>query len=194
MLNYKHSAVRRIRGNSERSGKTLLFLSLLFLAGAFCGSVFGGTKSPDALLADLPMQSGNGEAFWRQLAVYSKYHIAAFLLGTSYYGVLFLPALCALRGYALSRSAASLMLASGTSGLLKTIFAMLPGELFSLACLFVLLDDAFANAGYLLDLVRNRHKPRPERRVLRALLCIPVLICGNAVNLYLVPKLVSLLH
>lgn len=194
MLNYKHSVVRKMRGGSAQNGKALLLLSLLFLAGAFCGSVLGGTESPNALLADLPVQSGDGEAFWQQFANFTKYHAAVFLLGTSYYGVLFLPLLCALRGYALSRTAASLLFAGGSAALPEMLFQMIPGELFSLACFFVLLDDAFANAGYLFDLVRNRHRPRPERRALRALLCIPVLICGNAVNLYLVPRLVSLLR
>lgn len=178
----------------EDGGRVLLLLALFFLSGCFAGSVFGNSRSLDARLSDFPGVDALGtQSFWPALLTFSKYHIAAFLLGSTYYGVLLLPFLCCLRGYAFSRTAAVLVAASPNGAVTALAVLGLPA-VFSLTCFFVLSLDAFLNARRVLGLVSEKHAPRVPRRLLRAACCFPVLLCGNAVSVWLVPKLVSLLH
>lgn len=179
----------------ENGGRALLLLALFFLAGCFMGSVFGNSSQFPACLSDFPGMDALGkESFWPTLLSFSKFHIAAFLLGSTYYGALLLPFLCCLRGYAFSRTAAVVVSVTAKDGFLTALIVLGIPALFSLTCFFVLSLDAFLNARRVLDLVCEKHSPKIPGRLLRAALCVPVLLCGNAVSVWLVPKLVSLLH
>ena len=179
----------------EDGGRVLMLLAQFFLCGCFIGSVFGNSRSLDARLSDFSgMDELGTQSFWPALLTFSKYHIAAFLLGSTYYGVLFLPLLCCLRGYAFSRTAAVLISSSTNNGAVTALAVLGLPAVFSLTCFFVLSLDAFLNARRVLGLVSDKHVPCVPHRLLRAALCFPVLLCGNAVSVWLVPKLVSLLH
>ena len=184
----------RLRRHEDGS-RAFLLLALFFLGGCFAGSVFGVSSLPAALLSDYP---GNdrlqSQPFWMSFLEFSRFHIFAFLLGSTYYGVILVPLLSLLRGYAFSRTAAGLLAGGTGGGVLSTLAALGLPAVFSLSCFFLLTQDALFSSRHLLGLVRARPAPRPERKLLHAILCVPLLLCGCLAQIYLVPKLVSLLH
>ena len=177
------------------NGRLLLFFSTLFLAGCFLGCVFGGTNEPAELLADCVRLGDTGrQDYWRTLLDLVKYPLAAFLVGTSYYGVLFVPLLCLLRGYAFARTSTYLLASADENGILHTMLVLGLPSLFALSCFFIISIDSFKNARRLFCLNAGKHAEPVRTRVQHALLCVLLLICGTELSIRIIQKLLPLFH
>lgn len=191
LTRHKKTIRRPLNRGDENAERLLLLLALIFLTGCLIGSVFCGSSGPTAIFSE---STGDSASFWQSLLTFSKFHIAAFLLGSTYYGVALLPLLCFLKGCVLSASAEQLIASRQSGGFAAVLLSMGLPAVISILCFLVLTSDSFKNASRLLSLAKGRPAQAVPYRLLRAALCVPLLLCGNAFSYYLSAKILTLLH
>lgn len=188
----RHPTVRPSRAREPADG-LLLLLAVLFLLGCLFGSLLGRSGAPAQWLSDVPAAGGQDAGFWQTFFLYAKYELAAYLLGTTYFGVAALPVLSVLKGCVYSRAAAAL-LSTGKNGLVDVLALQALPALLSVACFLVLSADGIRNARRLSGLLRGERTPPVKNRLVHALISLPLLFCGTAIYIYLVPALMTLFH
>lgn len=171
-----------------------LLLILCFSAGCLTGSLTGKFFGLDSVLNDFPgLSTINSASPIGVFFNYSRFHLVAFLLGSSFLGLALLPALSFIRGYALSCSAATIISGSPTNGIIMAAVAVGIPALISLPCFFVISIDGYMSSARIFHLVRGSSAPRQDKLYARFLACVPVLAVGTLILIKFVPYLVSLL-
>jgi len=180
---------------NQRDGKICFILLILgFSIGCFIGSLVGPSLTYDSWLSDFlglsKLQNmGIVSAFFH----FSRFHLVALLLGSSFLGIVLIPALSCIRGYILSFTAASIISAYPQNGLIMAAVILGIPALISLPCYFLLSIEGFRTATRIFHLVRGNSAPRKDRLLSCSLACLPFLAAGTLAELKLVPYLVSLL-
>ena len=179
----------------QRDGKICFVLLILgFSIGCLIGSLIGPGLTYDSWLSDFlglsKLQNmGVAAAFFH----FSRFHLVAFLLGSSFFGIVLIPALSCIRGYVLSFTAASIISAYPQNGLIMAAVILGIPALISLPCYFLLSIEGFRSAARIFHLVRGNSSPRKDRLLTCSLACLPFLAAGTLAELKLVPYLISLL-
>lgn len=117
----------------------------------------------------------------------------AFLLGTSFLGVFFIPLLALLNGFAFSCASATIISAYPSNGIIMSLIVLGLPALFSIPCFIALCDDGFFRSARLLSLQRGNCSALADKGDRRVLFCIPVLFAGAVIDMKLVPYLLTLL-
>lgn len=181
----------------RRSGEytALMVAAAFFLAGALAGA-FAGRTQPTSAETLLP---GDGSIYGSTsyaglLFSCAKYHLAVLLASTSLIGVLLIPAAMALRGFALSCSAAWIVVNYPEGGVaLALVLLGLPG-LFTVPALFVAAQWGELFSLRLLAAFRRAPAlPYRRERDNRATAAVILVFAAAAVEYFLVPPLVRLI-
>lgn len=179
---------------SARRIPVLVPLCLLFCLGAALGLVACRAVGPEqtelaAYLEQYARVTAEGQgpvvSALSVAVVYLRYPLAALLLGLAG-GALLLPLLWALQGFFLSFSVACFASAMGRGGVVLALAAFGPRCLFVLPCTLYLTVQGLSAAA----LRRGRQPPAPQPRR-QALLCALLLLLGMALELTLVPRLLT---
>ena len=190
--NLSHGKHKRI-GRTDNS-LSFILLILSFLAGCLAGSLIGSLFEFDSALNDFAGISalettGAVSVFFR----FIRFHLVAFLLGSSYFGIVLLPVLSCIRGYALSCTAATIISCYPQNGIIMAILILGIPAIISLPCFFTISIDGFSASARLFHLVRGNSAPAKDKLYARTLFCLPFLIGGSLIEFKLVPYMVSLL-
>ena len=181
----------------KRDGElaALLIAAAFFLSGAVAGAIAGGNGvNGGSGLFESEGSIYGADTYAGLLFSCSRYHLAALLFSTSLLGVVLIPALLAVRGFALACSAAWLCSAyPGEGEALALIVLGLPGVL-TVPALFVTAEWGGRFSASLLAsfLKRRPPAPRPGRKENRCLAVVLMLFAAAAVEYWLVPALVRL--
>ena len=180
------------RGWTRRDGGALpLLLAVLFfgvLGGAaavmlFCWSAAG---EPDASTIVALLPATLLRSFWRAL----RFFLLLFLLGTSWLGVVFIPAASLLRGAVLGSGVAALYAAYSYRGLLDALIIYGAPALWSLPCFLIAAGDAFSASRALASMRFGVSAPADRAAALRRVLLILPLVALDAVyGFYFAPML-----
>lgn len=180
------------RGWTRRDGGALpLLLAVLFfgvLGGAaavmlFCWSAAG---EPDASTIAALLPATLLRSFWRAL----RFFLLLFLLGTSWLGVVFIPAASLLRGAVLGSGVAALYAAYSYRGLLDALIIYGAPALWSLPCFLIAAGDAFSASRALASMRFGVSAPADRAAALRRVLLILPLVALDAVyGFYFAPML-----
>ena len=184
-------------GRSLRDSKyeTCFFIfSLCFLFGCLVGALLGSLFQQNNMLIEFTDFYSLGDSgFPLALLRFVRFHLLAIFLGSSVLGVILLPALTALRGYALSCTAATIISAYPDNGIIMAFIILGIPSLFSLPCYFILTGDAFFSSRRIYSLSRGNPSDTADKLVGRVILCLPFLLVGALIEMRLVPYLISLL-
>ena len=180
------------RGWTRRDGGALpLLLAELFfgvLGGAaavmlFCWSAVG---EPDASTIAALLPATLLRSLWRAL----RFFLLLFLLGTSWLGVVFIPAASLLRGAVLGSGVAALYAAYSYRGLLDALIIYGAPALWSLPCFLITAGDAFSASRALASMRFGVSAPADRAAALRRVLLILPLVALDAVyGFYFAPML-----
>ncbi len=178
----------------EDSKLGFFLLILCFSAGCIAGSLLAPITPMNSALSDYIGISRLESAGALNVFIhFVRFHLVAFLLGSSMLGIVLLPALSFLRGFALSCTAATIISYYPGNGIIMAAVILGFTSVISLACFFIIALDAFMSASRIFHLVRGASAPRKDKLYLRTLACLPLLAIGTLIELKLVPYLVSLL-
>lgn len=193
MIERRLSSVKRNLPLKKENDSSFLLLAFSFLAGCLAGSLIGAFHGFDSALSDfIGFDALKSSDFFYIFLSFIRFHIAAFLLGSSFYGVVLLPVLSCLRGYALSCTAAAVISCYPNNGIIMAFVILGIPAVLSLPCFFLISTDGFLSSRRILNLVRGNSVPIVSYFYLRTLACLPVLAAGTAIEIKLVPYLVSL--
>jgi hypothetical protein len=171
-----------------------LLLSLSFVIGALAGSYIGSFFNFDTALSDfIDFSALNSLSYFEVFFRFIRFHLAVILLGTSFLGIAFLPALSCIRGYALSCTAATIISSYPKNGIIMALIILGIPAVLSLPCFFVMSVDGFISSGRIINLLHGRASIRTDKFFIHALACLPFLALGTLLEMKLVPYLVSLL-
>lgn len=171
-----------------------LLLILCFSAGCFAGSLTGSFFGLDPVLKDFcDFSTGCSSNPISVFFGFSRFHLVAFLLGSSFLGLALLPVLSCIRGYALSCTAASIISSYPEKGVIMAAVILGIPALLSIPCFFVVSIDGYMSSVRIFHLVRGNSAPRKDKLYSRFLACIPILALGTLAEIKFVPYLVSLL-
>ena len=171
-----------------------LLLILSFLAGCLAGSLVGSFFEFDSSLNDfIDFSTLETSSIVTVFFHFTRFHLVAFLLASSFYGIALLPALSCIRGYALSCTAASIISAYSQDGIIMALVILGIPAIFSLPCFFTISIEGFFSSSRILHLVRGNSAPRKDKLYAKTLACLPFLAIGTLIEFKLVPYLVSLL-
>ncbi len=171
-----------------------LLLILSFSAGCLAGSLVGSFLKFDSSLNDfLGITTLENSSAVTVFLHFSRFHLVAFLLGSSFLGIVFLPVLSCIRGYALSCTAATIISGYPNNGIIMAVIILGIPALISLPCFFTISIDGFMSSSRIFHLVRGNSAPRKDKLYARSLACLPFLAIGTLIEIKLVPFLVSLL-
>ena len=179
----------------QGNGKVYFFLLILsFSVGCLTGSIFGSFFGYDSILNDFPGISVIGTSSPINIFFnFSRFHLVAFLLGSSFLGLALLPVLSCIRGYALSCTAASIISCyPGKGAIMAAVILGIPA-VFSLPCFFIVSIEGYMSSARIFHLVRGSSAPRKDKLYTRFLACLPILAVGTLIEIKVVPYLVSLL-
>ena len=146
---------RRFRSAPAWDGLTrLAFLAVCFAVGALGGFFFSGwTGENPALLEYLNRYfqmagQGNGvdPSLWSSIWDLVRWPLAAFLLGSTAFGIVGVPVLLGVRGFLLSFAAATFVRLFGLSGMAVSLAAFGVTALVAVPVLFAVSADAFRQA------------------------------------------------
>ncbi len=182
----------------------LLLCAALFICGCIAGTVaagfVGSARQLGSTVGDyLAMMSDKTAAPPELLASVIdayKYHLPAVFLGFSVLGVIFIPVLCAVRGFFLSFSVAVLIRLLGSNGILLVLAAFGISTLITIPCFFILSVTSFSASQYLLRLAtskggKNPGLPPAGRAVAACALCLVLLFVSALIETYLTPQLIN---
>lgn len=187
------STSHELRYQKESKLGFLLFI-LCFSVGCITGSLLASLTPMNSVLSDFigisRLESvGVPYVFFH----FVRFHLVAFLLGSSIFGIILLPALSFLRGFALSCTAATIMSYFPNNGIIMALVILGFPSVISLYCFFIISVDGFMSSSRIFHLVRGASAPKKDKLYLRTLACLPLLALGTLIELKLVPYLVSLL-
>ena len=183
----RHSITRR-----KEDRYSFLLLTLSFLFGSIAGSLIGSFQNFDSPLNDFVGLSKLQSADFMYLFLnFIRFHILALLLSTSFFGIVLLPMLSCVRGFALSCTAATIISSVQGNGLVMALLVLGIPAVLSLTCFFTISIDGFGNSKRILNLVRGNSASRVDGVYMRTLACIPVLAVGTIFEMKFVPYLVS---
>lgn len=168
----------------------ILSFSVGCLAGSLVGSFFEFGSSLSDFMGVSGLESSNAVTVFFH---FSRFHLVAFLLGSSFFGVALLPVISCLRGYALSCTAASIISCYPNNGIIMAVVILGIPAMISLPCFFTISIDGFMSSARIFHLVRGNSAPRKDKLYARSLACLPFLAIGTLLEIKLVPYLVSLL-
>lgn len=146
---------RRLRSAPAWDGLTrLAFLAICFAVGALGGFFFSGwTGENPALLEYLNRYfqmagQGNGvdPSLWSSVWDLVRWPLAAFLLGSTAFGIVGVPVLLGVRGFLLSFAAATFVRLFGLPGMAVSLAAFGVTALVAVPVLFAVSADAFRQA------------------------------------------------
>ncbi|MBP8640692.1 MAG: stage II sporulation protein M [Oscillospiraceae bacterium] len=185
----------RRRLTYQKDSKIFFILLILsFLLGCLAGSLVGSYFKLDTSLNDFL-----GFSTLKTLNVvtvffhFTRFHLVAFLLASSFYGIALLPVLSCIRGYALSCTAATIMSCYPSNGLIMALVILGIPALISLPCFFTISIEGFMSSSRIFHLVRGNSAQRKDRIYARTLVCLPFLVIGTLIEFKLVPYLATLL-
>ncbi|MEG0875786.1 MAG: hypothetical protein RSD32_01840 [Oscillospiraceae bacterium] len=180
---------------NKKYNSCFLVFSLCFtvgcVLGCFVGSVSGSPENVFHFSGAPPL--GLASFFLIFLRI-SWFHIFAAALGSSFLGIGFLPILAGVRGYALSLTAASIILSNQQQGIIMALILLAVPALLSLPCFFIISVDAFFSSRRLLELHRGRSSVPRGKLPIHCLICAPILILAALLQMKLIPYLISLLN
>jgi stage II sporulation protein M len=180
-----------------------ILCAALFICGSIIGTVAAGLlqdgASLRAYLADfLSGYQNAADAPNLLLAVWSavKYHLLAVFLGFSVLGVVFIPALSALRGFFLCFSISAVIRCLGRKGLLLTLSLFGLNTLMTIPCYFILAAASFSASLYLLKLLRagtpkGLTPPDGGRLFISCGVCFLILLASALIDTYLISRLIA---
>lgn len=172
-----------------------LFICFCFAAGclmgAFASADLIGTDKEMPLPLDLPIEGGG---ILLKILKYIRFHILALFLGTSLTGVVLIPALAVVRGFALSFASASVLASSTEGGLLMCLTVLGLPALFSIPCFILLCEYGAGRSRRLIALANGRGPGFYEPGSGTLFITLPVLIIGAIIDIWLVPKLVLMIN
>jgi hypothetical protein len=188
---------RKTFGIKRQGGIVFFLLLVAFLLGSFIGAVLGVNSTTESIksiiegITDRPEWSlGLIESLWNC----SKYIIAAIFLAGSVYGILLIPALCAVRGYFLGCSAASIISAVESGGWLLSFIVVGIPALITVPCLFVIGTDGLATSKRLIVLTKGSYSGGKSVDLARhTVICSVIILLAAIINEYLVPALAGLI-
>ena len=171
-----------------------LLLILSFFAGCIAGSLIGSFFEFDSSLSDfIGFSTLKTSGIVTVFLHFARFHLVAFFLASSLYGITLLPALSCIRGYALSCTAATIISAYPQDGIIMALIILGIPAIFSLPCFFIISIEGFFSSSRMLHLARGNSAPRKDKLYAKALGCLPFLAIGTLIEFKLVPYLVSLL-
>ena len=171
-----------------------LLLILSFSAGCLAGSLVGSFFKFDSSLNDfMGISSLESASAVTVFFHFARFHLVAFLLGSSFLGIALLPVLSCIRGYALSCTAASIISCYPSNGIIMAAIILGIPAIVSLPCFFTISIDGLMSSNRIFHLVRGNSAPRKDKLYTRSLACLPFLAIGTLIEIKLVPYLVSLL-
>ncbi len=180
--------------NSVRSPRTNLLFAL-FMIGCLLGAFFGSSYSSVNIfgLNLFETASADGNVF-AQAFNFIRFHLFAILLGTSFLGILFVPALTLLKGFALSCASATIILSQPSGGIVMALIILGIPSIFSIPCFIAISDDALDRSIRLFSLLRGNYSAPLEKNGKKWLFILPAMIISVAVEMKLVPYLLTLLR
>ena len=171
-----------------------ILLILSFLIGCLAGSIVGSFFNSDSPLNDFigfsTLKTVNVVTVFFH---FTRFHLVAFLLASSFYGIALLPVLSCIRGYALSCTAASIISCYPNNGIIMALVILGIPAIISLPCFFTISIEGFMSSSRIFHLVRGNSAQRKDKIYTRALLCLPFLLIGTLIEFKLVPYLATLL-
>ncbi len=187
-------SVKTAQAPRKDAKAAFLLLMLSFLVGCMAGSLIASFGGYDFVLSDfVGFNTLETAAFGYVFFYFIRFHLAALLLSSSYFGIALLPLLSALKGYALSCTAASIISCySNNGGIMALVIVGIPA-LFSVSCFFIMAQDSLKYSRRLLSLVRGVSCPLVSGLYLKTMACLPFLAAGTVIEMKLVPYLVSFL-
>jgi len=194
MIKKKHS-LEKHGFSYQRDGRVYFMLLILsFSAGCLAGSLFGSFFGLDSVLNDCADVSEINSAGTLTLFFsYSRFHLVALFLGTSVFGLVMLPVLSCVKGYALSCTAATIISCYPEKGLVMAAVILGIPAIFSLPCFFVISIEGFLSSTRIFHFLRGNSSPKKDKLYSKFLICLPLLAAGTFAEIELIPYLVSLL-
>lgn len=193
----KHRVLRSSKRTRQKGGFVFLLLMLAFLAGSVIGAALGVNSSSESVYSvveGITTRSTWSYGFLESLWNCSKFIIAVFFLAGSVYGMLLIPVLCAVRGYFLGCSAASIISAMEANGWLLSFFVVGIPAILTVPCLIVLGADAFVSSRKLLSLSLGSYGGGTGSDLARhGIICSAIIVFTAAVNEFLIPVLAGLI-
>ena len=173
---------------------SFFLLTLSFLLGCIAGSLIGTFQNFDSPLNDfIGFSKLESSDFLSVFLNFIRFHILAFLLSTSFFGIILLPVLSCVRGFALSCTAATIISAVPDNGIIMAFIILGIPAVLSLTCFFTMSIDGFLNSKRIFNLVRGNSASRVDNIYMRSMACLPVLAVGTIIEMKFVPYLVSFL-
>lgn len=179
----------------QKESKLYFFLLILsFLAGCLAGSLVGSFFRFDSSLNDfIGFSTLEASSIVSVFFHFARFHLVAFFLASSFYGVALLPVLSCIRGYALSCTAATIISFYPQNGIIMALVILGIPAMISLPCFFSISIEGFMSSSRILHLVRGNSASRKDKLYAKAIICLPFLAIGTLIEYKLVPYLVSLL-
>lgn len=173
---------------------SFLLLLLCFSVGCVAGSLFSYLIPMNSAISDyIGINRLESSGVLNVFFHFSRFHLVAFLFGSSIFGIALLPILSFLRGFALSCTAATIMSYYPDNGIIMAAVILGFTSVISLTCYFIIAVDGFMSSSRIFHLVRGASAPKKDKLYLRTFACLPLLAIGTLIELKLVPYLVSLL-
>ena len=194
MMKKRLSLEKQTLPRRQESKFGFLLLSLSFVIGSMAGSYIGSFFNFDAALNDfVGLTALNSLNYFEVFFRFIRFHLAVVLLGSSFLGIILLPGLSCIRGYALSCTAATIISSYPKNGIIMALVILGIPAIISLPCFFIMSVDGFNCSRRIFNLVNGRIAIRTDKFFARAFACLPFLAVGTLLEMKLIPYLVSLL-
>ena len=174
-----------------------VFLSAVFLAGAFAGRACASTADSDGLRSYLTdycaaLEMGDAFSLGASAALYFGGCAVVFLLGFASLGTVLIPLVCALYGFLTMYTVTCFAAAFGRWGVGLALAALGVRLIFTLPCFFAMADAAWPLASQLAVLSLGRGKlagpvQYGKRYMFLSVLCVVILCVGILCERFLTP-------
>ena len=193
----KHGFISSDPGDAKSGNnqpRTILLLAL-FALGCVLGAYFGLNYSTASILGfDLSEFSSSDSSLFLHTFQIIRFHLLAILLGTSFLGMVFIPALSFVKGFALSCTSATIISSQPTNGIIMALIIIGVPSLFLIPSFIAISDDAFFRSGRIFSAVRKSYVPLAGKTHMQIFFAISALVIGVLIDMKLVPYLLSLLN
>lgn len=172
----------------------LVLISAFFFIGCVFGALVGTVDHEFFTRLGLTESlTFSGTSIYKALLLFFGFHISALLLGTSYLGLVTIPLLTSLNGFAVSCASATIISTNGSQGVVMALLIVGLPAILSVPCYFALSATAFIRSGRLARLSRGDFSGAAPQRSPGLWFCLPVLAAGFIAEMFLVPYLLKLL-
>lgn len=185
----------RLKATPIRAGLTqLAILGICFMVGGLVGFLFSGWGGDNPELLDYlrhyfkTVSQGGwaGPSLWLSIWELTRWPLAAFLLGSTAFGVLGLPILLGTRGFLLTFSTATFARLFGLPGIMASLAVFGITVFVTVPVLFAVSFDAF---GQSLGRLAGERPPAWSQRTQTLSLCVGLLALAVALQQTLMPVL-----